>query len=77
MFFQEYVWKWFCFSLGSACKRKYFRLRCGSLLLVVVVLLVDHVCGQFVQAMRNSDTGVRIVFVTDSILISTPCLPCR
>ena len=28
----------FCFSLWSACICKYFRLRCGSLLLVVVVL---------------------------------------
>ena len=27
--------------------------------------------------MRNSDPRVRIVFVTDSILISTPYLPCR
>ena len=54
---------WFCFSLGSACKRKYFRLRCRSLLLVVVVLFVDQVCDQLVQAKRNSDPRVRIVFV--------------
>ena len=63
-------WRWasswrssrFCFSLGSACKRKYFLPRCGDLLLVVVVLLVDQVCDQFVQSMRNSDPQVRIVF---------------
>ena len=54
---------WFYFSLGSACKSKYFRLRCGGLLLVVVVLPVDQVCDQFVQAMRNSDPRVRNVFV--------------
>ena len=39
---------WFCFSLGSACKRKYFRLRFRGLLLVVVVLLVDQICDQLV-----------------------------
>ena len=69
-------WRWasswrfsVCFSLWSACKRKHFRLRrkyfrlsCGGLLLVIVVLLVDQVCDQFVQAMRNSDPRVRIVF---------------
>ena len=52
----------YCFSLRSACKRKYFRLRRG-LLLVVVVLLVDQVCDLFVQVMRNSNPRVRIVFV--------------
>ena len=61
---------WFCFSLGSACKRKYFRfqrkyfrLRFRGLLLVVVVLFVDQVCDQLVQSMRNSDPGLRIFFV--------------
>ena len=29
----------------------------------VVVLFVDQVCDQLVQAMRNSDPRVRIVFV--------------
>ena len=53
----------FAFSLGSACKRKFFRLRCRGLLLVVDVLLVDQVCDKFVQAMRKSDPRVRIVFV--------------
>ena len=38
-----------------------FRLR--DLLFVVVVLFVDQVCNQFVQAMRNSEQRVRIVFV--------------
>ena len=32
-------------------------------LLVVVVLLVDQVCDQFVQALRHSDPRMRIVFV--------------
>ena len=61
---------WFCFSLWSACKSKYirfqrkcFRLRLRGLLLVVVVLLVDQVRDQFIQAMRNSDRRERIVFV--------------
>ena len=48
----------FCFGLRSACKRKYFRLRWRGLLLVV-----DQVCDQFVEAMRNSDPRVRIVFI--------------
>ena len=51
------------FSLASSCKRKYFRLRCGALLLDVVVLLVDQVCDQFVQVMRNSEPRVRIAFI--------------
>ena len=38
-------------------------LRCGSLMLVVVVLLVDQVFDQLVQSMRNSDPRVKIVFV--------------
>ena len=64
-------WRWarsgrssrFCSSLWSACKRKYFRLRCRSLLLVVVVLVFDQVCDHLIQAMRNSDPRVSIVFV--------------
>ena len=47
----------------SGFKRKCFRLRLRGLLLVVVVLLVDQVCDQLVQSMRNSDPRVRIVFV--------------
>ena len=54
---------WFCFSLESACKRKYFCLRCRGLMFVVDVLPVDQVCDQFVQATRISDPRVRIVFV--------------
>ena len=61
---------WFCFGLWSARKSKYirfqrkcFRLSLRGLLLVVVVLLVAQVRDQLVQAMRNSDPGVRIVFV--------------
>ena len=45
----------FCFRLGSACKRKYFRLRLRGLLLVVLVLFVDQVRD---QSMRNSDPRV-------------------
>ena len=44
-------------------QRKCFRLRFRSFLLVVVVLLVAQVRDQLVQAMRNSDHRVRIVFV--------------
>ena len=62
---------WFCFSLWSARKSKYIRfqrkivqLHLGGFLLVVLVLLVvAQVCDQLVQAMRNSDPRVRIVFV--------------
>ena len=39
-------------SFGSDRKRRYFRPRCGGLLLVVVVLFVDQVCDQLVQSMR-------------------------
>ena len=60
----------FCFSLWSACiceyirfQRKCFRLRLRGILLVVVVLLVDQVCDQLVQSMKNSDPLMRIVFV--------------
>ena len=53
----------FCFGLWSACKSKHFRIRCGGFLLIVVVLLVDQICDQLVQSMRNSDPRVRIVFV--------------
>ena len=53
----------FCFSLGSACKRKYFRLRFRGFLLVVVALFADQLCDHFVQTIRNSDPRVRIVFV--------------
>ena len=40
-----------------------FDLRLGGLLLVVVVLFVDQICDQLIQAMRNSDPRVSIVFV--------------
>ena len=58
-------------------QRKIFDLHLRGFLLVVVVLLVAQVRDQLSQAMRNSDPRVRMVFVTDSILISTPYLPCR
>ena len=58
------------FSIWSARKSKYirfqrkiFELHLRGFLLVVVVLVVVQVRDQFVQAMRNSDPGVRIVFV--------------
>ena len=61
---------WSCFSLWSARKskyirlqRKFFELHLRGFLLVVVVLLVAHVRDQLIQAMRNSDPRVRIVFV--------------
>ena len=76
---------WFCFSLGSACKRKYFRfqrkifeLHLRGFLLVVVVLFVDQVRDQLVQSVRNSDRRVRIVFVYRlNYIFHTPYLPCR
>ena len=40
-----------------------FRISCGGLLLVVVVLPVDQVCDQIVQAVRYSNPRVRIVVV--------------
>ena len=39
--------------------------------------VVAQVRDQLFQAMRNSEPRVRSVFLTDSILISTPYLPCR
>ena len=61
---------WFCFGLHSACKitciqflRTFFELHSWGFLLVVVLVLVVQVRDQFAQAMRNSDTWVRIVFV--------------
>ena len=61
---------WFCFGLWSACKSKYirfqrkvFELHFWSFLLVVVLLLVVQVRDQLTQAMRNSDTRVRMVLV--------------
>ena len=73
----------FAFALDRHAEN--FRLLCRGLLLGVVVLLVEKVCDQFVQAMRNSDPRVRIVFVyrcksavfTYSVVTSTPYLPCK
>ena len=53
----------FALALDRLAVGTYFRLRCRGLLLVVVVLLVDQVCDQFVQDMRNSDPRVRNVVV--------------
>ena len=50
------------FSLASARKRKYTRLRFRGFLLVVV-LPTDRVCDRLVQAMTISDPRVRIIFV--------------
>ena len=44
-------------------QRKFFRLRLRGFLLVVVVLFVDQVRDKLIQAMRNSDPRVRIVFL--------------
>ena len=55
----------------------FFRLHLRDFLLVVVVLLVDHVSDQLIQSMRNSDPRVKLSLFADSILISTPYLPCR
>ena len=44
-------------------QRKIFELHFRSFLLVVVVLLVAQVRDQLIQAMRNFDSRVRIVFV--------------
>ena len=49
--------------LAYANTSVFFRLRFRSFLLVVVVLFVDQVCDQPVQAMRNSDPRVRNAFV--------------
>ena len=61
---------WFCLSLWSGRKSKYirfqrkiFELHLRGFLLVVVVLLVAQFRDQLIQAMRNSDPRVRIVFV--------------
>ena len=61
---------WFCFSLWSAHKSKYIRLQrkffgfhLRGFLLVVVVLFVNQVCDQLIQAMRNLDPRVRMVLV--------------
>ena len=70
----------FCFRNWSARKSKYIRFQRkifdlhlrGFLLVVVVFLVVALVCDQFIQAMRNPDPRVRIVFFKDSILVPTP-----
>ena len=61
---------WFYFGLWSARKskcirlqRKLFEQNFRGFLLVVVVLLVVQIRDQLIQAMRNSDPRVRIVFV--------------
>ena len=66
---------WFCFSLWSTRKSKYIRLQRNifelhlrGFLLVVVVLLVDQVRDQLIQAMRNSDP--RVIMVLGYRLIS-------
>ena len=68
---RNYSSSWFCFSLWSARKRKYIRFQRkifevhfrGFLLVVVVLLVVAWVRDQLIQAMRNSDSRERIVFV--------------
>ena len=61
---------WFCFSLWSARISKYirfqriiFELHLWGFLLVVVILFVGQVCDQLIQAMKNYDPWLRIVFV--------------
>ena len=41
----------------------FFEVNLRGLLLVVVVLFVDQFRDQLIQAMRNSDPRVRIVFI--------------
>ena len=61
----------FASGLQSARKSKYIRFQRkslelylrGFLLVVVDLLVVAVVCDQLIQAMRNSDPRVRIVFV--------------
>ena len=50
-------------AFDGLAKANYFRLRVRGFLFVVIVLLVDQVCGHFVQAIRHSDPRMRIVFV--------------
>ena len=76
---------WFCLSPWSARKSKYIRFNAKSsdcfsknfLLVVVVLFVVASVRDQLIQAMRNSDHEWELSLFTDSILISTPYLPCR
>ena len=59
-------------------QRKIFELHFRGFLLVVVLLVFAEVRDQLIQAMRNSDRRVRIVFVYRlKNLISTPYLPCK
>ena len=68
---------WFCSSLGSACKCKYFRLRCRGFVLVVVVLRVDQACGHCVQPWEIPTRERELSLFTDSILNFTPYLTCK
>ena len=69
MSWQEHVFV--CLSLRSGRKSKYIRFQSkifelhlrGFLLVVVVLLVVSQVRDQLVQAMKNSDPRVRIVFI--------------
>ena len=67
---------WFCFSLGSACKRKYVFVVEVSWSLSSYSLSSKSVTNLF-RPWEILTHEWELSLFTDSNLISTPCLPCR